>query len=273
MPGRKVQTKASHPRLLVRADRRRTSGMNPIERDTRIALAACYRLIARYGMTDLIFNHITARIPNTEDLLINPFGLLYEEITASSLVRIDIEGNVLDPGDTDYGINRAGYVIHSAVHSARPDVQAVIHTHTRAGVAVSCMPQGLMPISQTALRFLGRTGYHDFEGPAIDEGERVRLIAALGANDALILRNHGLLTVGRSIPEAFLLMQRLETACQIQVAALAGGAPVMPSAESQRRTAALFAPKTGSADVSTDGGREWPALLRQLDRADPRYRD
>jgi len=242
--------------------------MDMIERETRIALAACYRLVARYGMTDLIFNHITARIPGTEDLLINPFGLMYEEITASSLVRIDIDGKVLHPGNTDYGINKAGYVIHSAVHSARTDVQAVIHTHTRAGVAVSCMPQGLMPISQTALRFLGRTGYHDFEGPAVDEGERVRLISALGQNDALILRNHGLLTAGRSIAEAF-----LETACQIQVAALAGGPPIVPQAESQRRTAELLAPKTGSADVSTDGGREWPALLRQLDRADPSYRD
>lgn len=247
--------------------------MDQSETNTRVALAACYRLVARYGMSDLIFNHITARIPGTEDLLINPFGLLYEEITASSLVRIDIDGNVLDPGTTGYGINRAGYVIHSAVHAARHEVQAVIHTHTRAGVAISCMSQGLMPISQTALRFLGRTGYHDFEGPAIDEGERERLAAALGANDALILRNHGLLTVGRSIPEAFLLMQRLETACQIQVAALAGGPPVIPSAESQRRTACLFAPTTGSAEVSTDGGREWPALLRLLDRVDPSYRD
>lgn len=247
--------------------------MDQTERETRIALAACYRLVARYGMTDLIFNHITARIPGTAHLLINPFGLLYEEITASALVTIDIAGTVIHPGDTDYGINRAGYVIHSAVHSARHDVQAVIHTHTQAGVAVSCMRQGLMPISQTALRFLGRTGYHDFEGPAIDEGERARLIAALGDNDALILRNHGLLAVGRSIPEAFLMMQRLETACRIQVAALAGGPPVVPSEESQRRTAALLAPVSGSMDVSTDGGREWPALLRQLDRDGPGYRD
>jgi ribulose-5-phosphate 4-epimerase/fuculose-1-phosphate aldolase len=248
--------------------------MTDQERQTRIDLAACYRLVARYGMTDLIFNHITARIPGSDhELLINPFGLLYEEITASSLVKIDIEGNVLDPGTTGLGINKAGYVIHSAVHGARSDVQAVIHTHTRAGVAVSCMPQGLMPISQTALRFAGRTGYHDFEGPAIDEGERSRLIAALGSNDALVLRNHGLLTVGRTIPEAFLLMQRLETACQIQVSALAGGAPVMPSAESQRRTAELFNPKTGSSDVSVAGTLEWPALLRQIDRIDPGYRD
>lgn len=248
--------------------------MTPQEIATRIDLAACYRLVALYGMTDLIFNHITARIPGEDAaLLINPFGLLYEEVTAQSLIKIDIDGKILDPGSTDYGINRAGYVIHSAVHQARHDVQAVIHTHTRAGVAVSCMTQGLMPISQTALRFLGRTGYHDFEGPAIDEGERVRLIAALADNDALILRNHGLLTVGRTIPEAFLLMQRLETACQIQVSALAGGPPLLPSEESQQRTATLFAPQTGSADVSVAGTREWPALLRQLDRIDPSYRN
>lgn len=243
------------------------------DRQTRVDLAACYRLVARHGMTDLIYNHITARVPGSDHhLLINPFGLLYEEITASSLVRIDIAGTVMDPGSTDLGINRAGYVIHSAVHAARPDVACVIHTHTVAGVAVSCMAEGLLPISQTALRFLGRTGYHDFEGPAIDEGERVRLVAALGDNDALVLRNHGLLTVGRSIAEAFLLMQRLETACRIQVAALAGGAPVVPSEESRRRTAALFSPRTGSADVSIAGTREWPALLRQLDRDDDTYR-
>lgn len=244
------------------------------EQDVRIDLAACYRLVAHYGMTDLIYNHITARVPGTEHhLLINPFGMLYEEITASSLLRIDLEGNVLDPGTTSYGLNKAGYVIHSAVHGARSDVKCVIHTHTKAGVAVSCMPDGLLPISQTALRFYGRVGYHDFEGPAIDEGERVRLIGALGDKDALILRNHGLLTVGRSIAEAFLLMQRLETACQIQVAALAGGPPVIPSRQAQQRTAILFNPATANADVSVNGGLEWPALLRKIDRIDPTYRD
>ncbi|EQA96594.1 class II aldolase/adducin family protein [Sphingobium baderi] len=250
------------------------SAIDTTERKTRNDLAACYRLVARYGMTDLIYNHITARIPGSDhELLINPFGMLYEEITASALIKIDIEGNVLAPGSTSYGVNRAGYVIHSAVHAAREDVQCVIHTHTRAGVAVSCMTDGLLPISQTALRFMGRVGYHDFEGPAIDDGERSRLIAALGRNDVLILRNHGLLTVGRTVAEAFLLMQRLETACQIQVAALAGGPPIFPSRSSQERTAALFNPATGSADVSVSGGLEWEALLRQLDRIDPSYRD
>jgi ribulose-5-phosphate 4-epimerase/fuculose-1-phosphate aldolase len=247
--------------------------MSDAERRARVDLAACYRLVARYGMTDLIYNHITARIPGTDHLLINPFGLLYEEITASSLIKIDIEGNVLDPGNTRYGINRAGYVIHSAVHRGRSDVQCVIHTHTRAGVAVSAMRDGLLPISQTALRFLGRTGYHAYEGPAIDEGERVRLVASLGNNDALILRNHGLLTCGRTIAEAFLLMQRLETACRIQVSALAGGAPLLPSDESQAKTTAMFNPVTGSAHVSISGSLEWEALIRVLDRSDPSYRD
>jgi ribulose-5-phosphate 4-epimerase/fuculose-1-phosphate aldolase len=243
------------------------------ERRTRVDLAACYRLLAHFGMTDLIFNHITARIPGDgHALLINPFGLLYEEVTASSLIKIDLAGNVLAAGSTAYGLNRAGYVIHSAVHGARPDVTCVIHTHTRAGVAVSAMPQGLLPISQTALRFSGRTGYHDFEGPAVDEDERRRLVAALGDNDALILRNHGLLTCGRTIAEAFLLMQRLETACQIQVSALAGGAPLLPSAESQARTAAMFNPATANKSVSVSGDLEWAALLRLLDRKDAGYR-
>jgi ribulose-5-phosphate 4-epimerase/fuculose-1-phosphate aldolase len=244
------------------------------EREMRVTLAACYRLVAHFGMTDLIYNHITARIPGEgHRLLINPFGLLYEEITASSLMVIDLDGNVLDWGNTDLTLNRAGYIIHSAVHGARADVQCVIHTHTRAGVAVSCMDQGLLPISQTALRFAGRTGYHDYEGPAVDEGERARLVAALGANDALILRNHGLLTVGRTVAEAFVLMQRLESACQIQVAALAGGAPLMPSIESQQRTSEMFNPTNTSGNVSVGGVLEWPALLRLLDRKDPSYRE
>ncbi|MBA3056145.1 MAG: class II aldolase/adducin family protein [Sphingomonadales bacterium] len=249
--------------------------MNAAEAQTRVDLAACYRLMARYGMTDLIYNHITACIPGTahQELLINPFGFLYEEITASSLLKINLAGDVLDPGPTSLGLNRAGYVIHSAVHAARDDAVCVIHTHTEAGVAVSCMPQGLMPITQNALRFTGRIGYHEFEGPAIDEDERVRLVAALGTHNALVLRNHGLLTVGRSIGEAFWLMQRLETACKIQVAALAAGPPHWPSEQAQQRTSAVFDPRTGSEHVALNGALEWQALLRQLDRTDQSYRD
>lgn len=249
--------------------------MTSAEAATRIDLAACYRLMAHYGMTDLIYNHVTACIPGTghQELLINPFGYLYEEITASSLLKINLAGDVLDAGPSGLDVNRAGYVIHSAVHAARDDVTCVIHTHTVAGVAVSCMPQGLLPISQGALRFIDHIGYHEFEGPAIDEGERGRLVAALGQHDALVLRNHGLLTCGRSIGEAFWLMQRLETACKMQVAALAGGPPHWPSITAQQRTSAIFDRTTGSEHVSRSGALEWEAMLRQLDRVDRSYRD
>ena len=164
------------------------------EWQTRLDLAACYRLIDKYDMQDLIYNHITARIPGTPDhLLINLYGLLYKEITASSLVKIDLDGNILHKPDTDYGINKSGYVIHGAIHRARPEVACVLHTHTRAGMAVSAMKCGLLPLSQTAIRFSGHIGYHDYEGPAVDLDERVRLVADLGPHDAMIMRNHGLL--------------------------------------------------------------------------------
>jgi len=252
-----------------------TPRMSPEEIRTRQELAACYRLVARYGMTDLIYNHITAAVPGTghQEFLINPFGYLYEEITASSLIKINLAGDVIDPGTSGLGVNRAGYVIHSAIHAARDDARCVIHTHTAAGVAVSCMARGLMPISQNALRFTSRIGYHDYEGPATDEAEKVRLVEALGPHQALVLRNHGLLTCGRTIGEAFWLMQRLETACRIQVATLAGGDPHMPSLESQDRTSAMFDPSAGDKDVAINGALEWQALLRVLDRTDASYKD
>lgn len=247
--------------------------VTPEEWATRVQLAAAYRLVAKYGMTDMISNHITAHAPGDGEILINPWGLLFEEITASSLHKIDLDGNMVLRGESDFPVNKAGYVIHSAVHAARADVFCVVHTHTRAGVAVSAMACGLMPASQTALRFLNRVGYHDYEGPAVDEGERERLVTNLGSNDVLVLRNHGLLTCGRSIPEAYHLMQRLETACQIQVDLLAANTPViLPSEESQRRTAALFAPTSNSTEVTTTGGREWDAVVRQLDREDDSYK-
>ena len=173
------------------------------EWQARVELAACYRLVDAFGMTDLIYNHITARVPGTEYLLINLYGLLYREITASSLVKIDFEGNIVWKPDTAYGINRSGFVIHGAIHSARPDVQCVIHTHTRAGMAVSAMKCGLLPLTQTAMRFHNRVSYHDYEGPAIDLDERQRLVRDLGTNDVMMLRNHGILACGRSVAEAF----------------------------------------------------------------------
>src|SRR5499425_3661468 len=169
----------------------------PQEWQTRLDLAACYRLVDSYGMTDLIYNHITARIPDSPDhLLINLYGQLYREITASSLVKIDVEGDIIWKPDTDYGINKSGYVIHGAIHKARPEVKCVLHTHTRAGMAVAAMQCGLLPLSQTAIRFVGHIGYHHYEGPAIDVDERQRLVRDLGPHDALVMRNHGLLTCG-----------------------------------------------------------------------------
>jgi len=175
-----------------------------------------------FEMTDLIYNHITARIPGTQDhLLINLYGLLYKEITASSLVKIDVEGNILAKPDTDYSINKSGYVIHGAIHKARPDVGCIIHTHTRAGMAVAAMKCGLLPMSQTSIRFEGHISYHDYEGPAVDLAERERLVADLGPHDALVLRNHGLLTCGPTIQQAFNTMYQLEMSCRGQVDAMA----------------------------------------------------
>jgi ribulose-5-phosphate 4-epimerase/fuculose-1-phosphate aldolase len=262
------------------------------EWDVRVDLAACYRLVARYGMTDLVYNHITARIPGPEHhILINAYGMLYEEITASTLIKVDLDGNVVArPEGIDYSVNAAGYVIHSAVHAAREDVACVIHTHTRAGIAVSAMQEGLLPLSQTAMRFHGHLAYHDYEGPAFNRGERDRLVADLGARNAMILRNHGLLACGPSIPQAFNLIYWLENACRIQVDTLACNRPlhVPPAAVIEGTTAALSgteitldneretnphlrrdAPQSGSGY----GLLEWPALLRMLDRADPSYRD
>ena len=229
---------------------------------TRVDLAACYRLIDHFGMTDLIYNHITARVPDTDDLLINLYGLLYREITASSLVKIDVEGNIVWKPDTDYGINRSGFVIHGAIHKARIDVQCVIHTHTRAGMAISAMKCGLLPLNQTGIRFHGHIGYHDYEGPAIDLGERERIVANLGHNDALILRSHGLLTCGPTIPQAFNTMYQLETACRAQVDAMAGTAElIIPPEQVLERTAQLYRPETRRPY----GILEWPAMIRLLD--------
>jgi ribulose-5-phosphate 4-epimerase/fuculose-1-phosphate aldolase len=229
---------------------------------TRIELAACYRLVDRYGMTDLIYNHITGRIPGADHLLINLYGLLYKEITASSLVKIDVEGNIVWKPETDYGINKSGYVIHGAIHKARPDVTCVIHTHTRAGMAVAAMKCGLLPLNQTGIRFHGHIGYHAYEGPAINLDERVRLVENLGPHDAMILRNHGLLTCGASIPQAFNTMYQLEMACRAQVDAMAARTElIVPAEEVLERTAHLYRPETRRPY----GILEWPAMLRLLE--------
>ncbi len=232
------------------------------EWQARLDLAACYRLIDAYGMTDLIYNHITLRIPGTEHLLINLYGLLYKEITASSLVKIDVEGNIISTPATSYGINQSGYVIHGAIHKARHDVKCVIHTHTRAGLAVASMKCGLLPMTQTSMRFVGHLAHHAYEGPALDLAERERLVADLGQHDAMILDNHGLLTCGPSTGEAFNLMYQLEMSCQAQVDMMAAHTDLkMPSANVLDKTANLYQPGTRRPY----GVLEWHAMLRLLD--------
>jgi len=233
----------------------------------RVDLAACYRLVDYYGMTDLTYNHITARVPGPQHeprhhILINLYGLTYKEITASSLARIDLDGEPVWKPDTDYYVNRAGYVIHGAVHRARKDVTCVLHTHTRAGMAVAAMKCGLLPISQTSIRFEGHIGYHDYEGPAVELAERERLVRNLGPHDAMILRNHGLLTCGATIPQAFNTMYQLELACRTQVDVMASHTELnLPSREVLEKTARLYQPGTRRPY----GVLEWPAMLRLLE--------
>ena len=236
--------------------------VSPEEWETRVNLAACYRLIDKFDMSDLIYNHITARIPGTDEhLLINLYGLLYKEITASNLVKIDVEGNILWKPETDYGINKSGYVIHGAIHKARPEVKCVIHTHTRAGMAVGSIKSGLLPMTQTSMRFVDHIGYHDYEGPAVDLAERERLVRDLGAHDAMILRNHGLLTCGASIQQAFNTMYQLEWSCRAQVDAMATRDEILlPPREILEHTAHLYQPGTRRPY----GELEWHAMLRLL---------
>ena len=242
------------------------------EWQARVDLAACYRLVAHYEMSDMMANHISARVPGEDNaFLINAYGMLYEEVTASSLIKIDVEGNILakpDFGELDYGINKAGYVIHGAIHRARHDIACVIHTHTSAGMAVSALECGLLPITQTAMRFL-KIGYHDYQGVVLDSKEEKSLLKDLGDGEALILRNHGLLTVGKTVGEAFNWMHRLDLACRSQLAAMATGAKLRPvPAKVLESTYLNYQPRTRRPY----GLMEWPALLRKLDRMDPGFR-
>jgi ribulose-5-phosphate 4-epimerase/fuculose-1-phosphate aldolase len=244
------------------------TGQSAGEREARIALAACYRLVAHFGMDDLIYTHISARVPGEpRHFLINPYGMMFHEITASSLVKIDYDGKVV--GDSGYPVNEAGFVIHSALHMARPDVHCVLHTHTRAGVAVSCLEEGLLHINQHSALFYDRVAYHDYEGIALDLDERSRLVRDMGDKSAMILRNHGLLTAGRSVEEAFTLMFYLEKACRIQIDLMAAGAKTIRLSDNVlKHTAAQF-----TSSTTPCGEREWPALLRLLDAKDPSFRN
>ncbi|MCS3470662.1 ribulose-5-phosphate 4-epimerase/fuculose-1-phosphate aldolase [Pseudomonas sp. JUb42] len=242
--------------------------VSPEEWKIRCDLAACYRLVALHGWTDLIFTHISARLPGDDHrFLINPYGMLFEEVTASSLIVVDQQGNKLN--DSPFNVNRAGFVIHSAIHAAREDAQCVLHTHTRAGIAVSAQKCGVLPISQQSTFVLASLGYHDYEGVAIRDEERVSLQADLGTANFLMLRNHGLLTVGRSIAEAFLAMYLFESTCQIQLSAQAGG-------ELTHVHDAIVEGVAHVMKVQTEGqGGEfvWPALLRKLERMGSDYRN
>jgi ribulose-5-phosphate 4-epimerase/fuculose-1-phosphate aldolase len=239
------------------------------EWQARVGLAAAYRLVALYGWDDLIFTHISARVPGPEHhFLLNPYGMMFDEVTASSLVKIDLEGN--KAMESPYFINPAGFTIHSAVHAARADALCVMHLHTDYGIAVSAQKNGLLPISQQAMVALASLAYHDYEGLALDEEEKPRLVADLGDRKFLILRNHGLLTIGQSAAEAFLGMFLLERACKIQILAQAGGAELIeiPAPVVNRVGSQLNAVTAGQGAQLT-----WPGLLRKLDRLDPSYRD
>jgi ribulose-5-phosphate 4-epimerase/fuculose-1-phosphate aldolase len=242
--------------------------VSPEEWQLRVDLAACYRLVAAYGWSDLIFTHISARIPGPEhQFLINPYGMLFEEVTASSLIKIDQQGEKLS--ESPHPVNRAGFVIHSAVHAVREDAGCVLHTHTRAGVAVSAQACGVLPISQQSTFVLASLGYHCYEGVALHDAEKPRLQADLGQANHLMLRNHGLLVVGSSIAEAFLLMYNFESTCQIQLAAQAGGA--LTEVDPRIIDGVGHAMRTQTSGLG--GAFAWPAMLRKLDRMGSDYRN
>lgn len=246
---------------------------SPAEWEARVNLAACYRLVEIYGMADMMANHISVRVPDEEDaFLINAYGMMYEEITASSLLKVDHAGKVLskpDFGPLNYGVNIPGYVIHSAVHAARPEVACIIHTHSWASMAVSSLECGLLPMTQTAMRFL-KVGYHDYQGVVLDKKEQASLIEDLGTAEALILRNHGAMTVGTTVGGAFNWMHRLELACRSQLGAMACGVPL------NRVPEAVLEDTWNNYQPNTRrpyGQMEWPGLLRKLDRMDPSFRN
>ncbi len=236
----------------------------------RVELAACYRIVDYLGWTELIFNHITARVPGAENrFLINPYGLWYDEVTASNLVEIDLDGTII--GESEWPVNPAGFVIHSAIHESAPDAHCVFHTHTTAGMAVACREEGLRFTNIYDALIHGDLAYHDFEGITAFDDEKARLVANIGDKHHVILRNHGLLTVGRTLPEAFYRMWRLNRACEVQQAAEAGGGRLIPlSDEAMRRSAEAH---VGFNAKSPPGRRLFDALIRRIDAIDPGYRN
>jgi len=250
----------------------RPDGVKDQNQQFRIDLAAAYRLIHRLGLDDSIYTHISARLPGQHDrFLINPYGMRFEEVTASNLVTVDLDGNIIDD-PLGLGINPAGFTIHSAVHAARHDAICVLHTHTVAGVAVSCQKQGLLPLNQWSMQFTGCLAYHDYEGIALDLDERLRLVADLGDKYVMILRNHGMLTCGRSIAEAFKLMHNLERSCRAQLAIQAAGAEIAPLSDAvAHKTAGQYATFYDSIELNGVPDTEWAAFKRMLERTDPDF--
>ena len=239
----------------------------------RVDLAAAYRLVDMLGWSDGTGTHISARVPGPEDhFLLNPYGMLFDEITASSLIKVDLDGNALT--ESEYPVNPAGFTIHSAVHMSNPETICVLHTHTTAGTSVATQKNGLLPINQHALQILFTTAYHDYEGPATDHDERARIVNDLGDNKVLVLRNHGLLTVGRTVGEAFVWMYRAERACKMQLAFQQCGAELHPISEEIQKVSMERSAKFSSDQGHRPTGKlEWPAWLRKLDRVDTSYRD
>jgi ribulose-5-phosphate 4-epimerase/fuculose-1-phosphate aldolase len=245
------------------------SQVTALEWQYRVNLAACYRMVAHYGWDDLIFTHISARVPGPEHhFLINPYGMLFEEVTASSLIKVDLQGNKVMP--SEYDINPAGFVIHSAVHEARDDAQCVIHLHTMQGAAVSVLKSGLQAYSQQSLFALASLSYHDYEGVALEPEEKKRLVADLGTTNFMILRNHGLLTCADSIEDAFLAMFILQRACEIQLMAQAAGEPLISI---NSKILAGIQAQASQVTKAAGGKLAWPGILRKLDRMCPDYKD
>lgn len=258
-----------YPPLKFQSLKRKVSAA---EWEARVDCACAYRLVRIFGMDDLIYNHISARIPGTEEFLLNPFGLMYDEMCASSLIKVDLAGRVLwqpeFPQGLGYKFNPAGYVIHSAIHLAKPELHCVIHTHSLAGMAVASLKNGLLPMTQTAMRF-AKVAYHDYEGVVLEEGEKDRLVANLGDSDVMLLRNHGVLAVGRTVAEGFNNIYRIERACRSQLMAQNGGDEILlPPQDVIEKTNHMYQPGTRRAY----GLLEWPAMRRLADRLDPSYK-
>lgn len=244
--------------------------VSPAEWQTRVNLAACYRLISLFRWEDLVYTHISAKVPGTEEFLINPFGMAFDEITASSLVKVDLDGNKLM--DSPYDINPAGFLIHSAIHRARADVGCVLHIHTAEGIAVSVQKDGLLPLSQQSMYILPHLAYHPYEGVVLDSDEQERLVSDLGNKNYLILPNHGLLTCGEDIPDTFLYMYMLQRSCEIQLKAQSAGVEmVMVTQDAIDKSLAMTQAMAANGGKLLNGSIPWPALLRRLDRVNPGY--